>query len=166
MGSHNLLLFKNEITPQTLQPGSPATDTSTNVISIPGIAIMHAHSYIMYAHTYSHFTGKPYGKVSKWQKQRKLAKIKAKTTQYLRGLQKAGLIATCLQLQSVEGENIDVQLVDKIVRPPQPTIRTCSQKNKSLVYTLMKNNISLAVYHELSMIFQDLPRSYQVASYS
>ena len=76
MGSHNLLLFKNEITPQTLQPGSHATDTSTNVISIPGIAIMYAHSYIMYTHTYSHHTGKPYGKVSKNKNNVKWLKLK------------------------------------------------------------------------------------------
>ena len=106
--------------------------------------------------------------MAKRQKQCKLAEIKAKTSQYLKGLQKAGLTATCLQLQSVEGKSVNVQLADSDVsiRPTQQTIRTCNEKNKTLLPTLMKNNISIAVYHEISMIFQDLPRSCQVVVYA
>ena len=116
---------------------------------------------------YLHFTGKPYGKLSKRQKQRKLAKIKAKTTQYLKGLQKTVLTATGLQFQSVEGRSINVQLNKENVRPAQAqeTVKTCNEKNKTLLHTLMRNNISFSVYHELAMIFPELPRSHQIASY-
>ena len=101
--------------------------------------------------------------MSKRQKQRKIAKIKAKTTEYLKGLQKTGLTATCLQLRSVEGDSVNIQLTDVRMRPTQETIRTCNEKNKTLPHTFMKNNISLSVYHELAMIFKELPRSHQVA---
>ena len=72
----------------------------------------------------SYFTGKAYGKVAKRQKQRKLAEIKAKTSQFLKGLRKVGLKATCLQLQSVEGKSVNIQLTDSDVstRPTHQTI--------------------------------------------
>ena len=97
----------------------------------------------------------------KRQKQCKLAEIKAKISQYLKGLQKAGLTATCLQLESVEAKSVNIQLadLDVSIRPTKQTIRACNEKNKTLLHTLMKNNISIAVYHEISIIFLILPGS-------
>ena len=38
------------------------------------------------------------------------------------------------------------------------------KRTESILYLLMKYGVSMEFYHELSMMFKNMPRSYQVAS--
>jgi len=69
-----------------------------------------------------------------------------------------------MKLQTTKGNND----TDLRIKPTSPNTETdevdldAKDKENSVTYMTLKNGISLTNYHELSMIFKDLPQSHKV----
>ncbi|XP_065908333.1 uncharacterized protein [Dysidea avara] len=106
--------------------------------------------------------GMPYTEVRPSTQQRKLALIKAKTTEYLKGLGAIGLKATMLTVET-GGEDINIKLGKSGRRSRIVKQRTATKDTqKALLHTLMVNNVSFKVYHEIASLFPSLPRAYEI----
>jgi len=81
--------------------------------------------------------------------------IKAQATQYFKGLDAIGLKATMLTVES-GGKGINIKL-GKSCRRIVSKRNTSKSTQKSLLYTLMANNVSFKVYHEIASLFPSLP---------
>jgi len=92
-----------------------------------------------------------------------LALIKSKTTEYLKGLEAIGLKATMLTVENGE-EDINISLRKSAGHRSRIVNKRTTNKatQKALLHTLMANNVSLKVYHEIALLFPTLPRAYEV----
>lgn len=103
----------------------------------------------------------PYHKARPSTKQRKLALIKTQVIEYLKGLEKVGLQAKMLMVEMDGGDNINIKLA-QTGRCVVVKRMVDENTKKALLHTLMANNVSLKIYHEIASLFPPLPRACEV----
>lgn len=102
------------------------------------------------------------------QKQRRRTEIGNKLQEYLGVLdQEAGLLPVTLETQTTKcHDSVSIPLSNSSVdgaSSSSPSAHSDEIPLESVQYLIMKYNIPLQFYHELSMLFSDLPRSHKVA---
>jgi len=103
--------------------------------------------------------GKPYDELQSRQKRRRRADIKGHMIDSASPLRDIGLEAISVQLQTANGETLSIKLKnveEESHKDEEQSIQVAS----SITST---HRISLESYHELSMQFCQLPRSYLVS---
>ena len=69
-----------------------------------------------------------------------------------------------MQLQTSCGNTVDLQLM--IADMKQCETEKDSDDVPNVAYLLLKYGVSIEFYHELTMVFDNLPRSYKVGKYT
>jgi len=87
--------------------------------------------------------------------------IRNQALQYLKGLEGIGLTPKLLTVQEDGGENIHIKL-ERSGHCLATKRHTDEDKKRSLLYTLMANNVSFKIYHEIASLFPPLPRAHEV----
>ena len=102
----------------------------------------------------------PYDKLGTRQHRRRRSDIKQHMINFSSPLRDIGLEAVSVKLQTTNGGSVDIALKNTEEDPHKEidNVHTFS-------YITTKYQISNESYHELSMQFTELPRSYKVISY-
>lgn len=114
----------------------------------------------LYSYIYIYNIGKNYDELQARQQRRRRSDIKQHMIDYTSPLKDIGLEAVSMQLQSSSGTSIDIKLKDM-----ETDSHTAEKKENDLeVFSFLttKYRISVESYHELTMQFPELPRSYKV----
>ena len=107
--------------------------------------------------------GKLYSNLGKRQQRRKTT-IKASVAKYLKPLQSIGIKpASLLLMTEDQSQKINLEYLSIDHEDKENQIQANYKNTESVLYILMKHGVSLKFYHELSMIFKDMPRINQVA---
>ena len=108
--------------------------------------------------------GRPVDDLSKRQRSRKLNELKAKASRALFFAKSFGLMPACLELISLNGgPTVTLSLDEKDTHSSSGMISPEDrEKCQQILYLLDRFNVSDEVYHELSMVSKDLPKSYRI----
>ena len=116
-------------------------------------------------------TGKPFSVLSKRQQRRRKATLKTSITNCLNSCKAAnGLKTVSVTLKTKDDHKINLECMngsseDKENQSSITDVEgVCYQSPKSILYLLMKYGVSMEFYHELSMMFKSMPRTYQVST--
>lgn len=106
--------------------------------------------------------GRPVDDLSKRQRSRKLNELKAKASRALFFSKSFGLMPASLELISLNGGlTVTLSLDEKDTHSSSGMISPEDrEKCQQILYLLDRFNVSDEVYHELSMVSKDLPKSY------
>jgi len=96
------------------------------------------------------------------QQRRRHQQIKESITNHTAGLQEIGLDFISVKLQTINGNDVDLRFKPSSNGEPDKVDPDIEDKENSVTYMTLTNGISLTNYHELSMIFKELPRSHKV----
>ena len=109
------------------------------------------------------YIGADYEKVGPKQQCRRRNEIKEHIFGLTSSYSTIGLQVISVQLETSCGNAVNLQLM------PAADVRQCETEKDdeipNVAYLLLKYGVSIEFYHELTMIFDNLPRSYKVATY-
>ena len=117
----------------------------------------------MYIHS-----GKPYEELGERQQRRRRQQIKENIVNHTSALKEIGLDVVSMKLQTTNSKNdIDLRVkpISSYCRETDKVDPDDKDKENSVTFMTLKNGISMTNYHELSMVFKDLPRSHKVLKY-
>jgi len=106
-------------------------------------------------------SGSNYEKIEKRQRDRHLKIIREQLLKFSAPLLATGLQLVSIELKTTSGRHFILELTPK----PRVCSTRLSQDNKfvpNVAYLLLKYGVSFEFYHELTMLFKNLPRSYRV----
>lgn len=149
-----MLVYQNEI-------NLPVLTSSTHVAPVAdeeNEGRLHFNGKCMYVQK---FLGKDYDELEARQ-QRRRSEIKKHINDYTSPLKDTGLEAVSIKLQSYSGTTIDLKL--KVTEETNDVVEKKMNDVQVFSYLTMKHKISRDSYHELTMQFPELPRSYKVIS--
>jgi len=110
-------------------------------------------------------SGKPYEELGERQQRRKRQKIKESITNHTAGLQEIGFDVVSVKLQTINGDDVDLRIKPSSNGEPNKADPVIEDKENSVTYMRLTNEISSTNYYELSMIFKESPRSHKVCKH-
>jgi len=109
-----------------------------------------------------YISGRYFDKIKKGQKDRRLKIIRKQLINFSAPLLVTGLQVVSVELRTAGGHHINLQLIP---RSKKRIFNTNIQDNSyipNVAYLLLKYGVSYEFYHELTMLFKNLPRTYRV----
>ena len=107
--------------------------------------------------------GRPVDDLSQRQRSRKLNELKTKASRALFFARSFGLMPASLELTSLNGgPTVTLPLYEKDTHTSPCISPEDREKCQQILYLLDRFNVGDEVYHELSMVSKDLPKSYRI----
>ena len=111
---------------------------------------------------YTYISGSDFEKIKKRQKDRQLKIIRTQLVKFSAPLLDTGLQVVSVELRTTGGQHVNLQLTPRYKK----RIFNKNVQDNTLIpnvsYLLLKYGVSYEFYHEIAMLFKNLPRTYRV----
>jgi len=145
---------------------SRAVSTASVDIAAPSIGLDQIRGrykiYISNEYLYTYISGSDFEKIKKRQKDRRLKIIRTQLAKFSAPLLETGLQVVSVELRTTGGQHVNLQLTPRYKK----RIFNKNVQDNTLIpnvsYLLLKYGVSYEFYHEIAMLFKNLPRTYRV----